>query len=184
MPSEREKMVAGELYDPEDPELRDAHRQARRLADEYNRTIIDDEERALELLNELFGSTGETPYIEPDLRCDYGFNIHVGDDFFANANCVFLDVCPIEFGDDCMLGPAVQVYTATHPIDAEERTAGREYGKPVTVGDDAWIGGNAVINPGVTIGDGVVVASGAVVTEDVPDDVVVAGNPARVVKEL
>ncbi|MFC7115109.1 sugar O-acetyltransferase [Natronoarchaeum sp. GCM10025703] len=184
MTSEKEKMVIGELYDPEDPELDAAHDRARRLTRQYNDAPIDDEEQRQELLAELFGSVGENPYVEPDFRCDYGFNITVGDDFFANVNCIILDVCPVEIGDDCMLGPSVHIYTATHPIDAHERSQGLEYGKPVTIGDDVWIGGQAVINPGVTVGDGVVIGSGAVVTEDVPDDVVVQGNPATVIKEL
>jgi maltose O-acetyltransferase len=122
--------------------------------------------------------------VEPPFRCDYGTQIHVGDDCFANYGCVVLDVCRVAFGDDCLLGPGVHVYTATHPLDAESRRSGLEYGKPVTVGDEVWVGGRAVLNPGVTVGDRAMVASGAVVTEDVPSDCVVQGNPAEVVKRL
>jgi maltose O-acetyltransferase len=184
MPSEKEKMRAGEMYDPMDETLVAERRAARRLTERYNATGADEDDERADLLGELFGSVGENALVEPTFKCDYGYNVSVGDDFFANFDCVFLDVCPIEFGDGCMLAPGVHVYTATHPLDAERRVSGREYGKPVSVGDRAWFGGRAVVNPGVTIGDDVVVASGAVVTEDVPDNVVVQGNPARVVKEL
>ncbi|WP_135303967.1 sugar O-acetyltransferase [Haloarcula amylovorans] len=184
MASEKEKMLNGDRYDPSDPELVAERERARELTRQFNRTGPSDDEERAAILDDLFGSLGETVTVEPPFRCDYGYNIRVGEGFFANFDCVFLDVCPIEFGESCMLGPSVHVYTATHPLDASERVAGPEYGKPVTVGDNAWIGGQAVLNPGVTLGDDVVVGSGAVVTEDVPDSVVVQGNPATVVKEL
>ncbi|MWG36006.1 sugar O-acetyltransferase [Halomarina oriensis] len=184
MDSEREKMLAGEPYDPSDAELVADRRRAESTAAEYNRTDPDESDERQRLLDGLFGSVGEHVSVEPPVRCDYGSNVHVGDRFFANVDCVFLDVCRIEFGDDCMLGPGVHVYTATHPLNPEERAAGLEYGKPVTVGDDVWVGGRAVLNPGVTVGDGAMVASGAVVTEDVPPRVVVQGNPADVVREI
>jgi maltose O-acetyltransferase len=184
MPSEKEKMLAGEMYDPSDPTLVEERRAARRLTAAFNATAADEADRRESLLRDLFGSVGENPHVEPPFRCDYGYNLHVGDDFAANFDCVILDVCRVEFGDDCMVAPGVHVYTATHPLDADERVAGEEYGKPVTVGDRVWLGGGAVVNPGVTIGDDSVVASGAVVTGDVPSDVLVQGNPAEVVKEL
>ncbi|MDS0282619.1 sugar O-acetyltransferase [Haloarcula onubensis] len=184
MPTERERMLAGELYDPRDPELVAERERARELVQLYNRTGATDRESRRLLLSELFGAVGERPTVEPPFRCDYGEQLSVGDDFFANFGCVFLDVCPIAFGDRCLLGPSVHVYAATHPLDAETRAAGRECGEPVTVGDDVWIGGQAVLNPGVDIGDRAVVASGAVVTDDVPADAVVGGNPATVVREL
>jgi maltose O-acetyltransferase len=184
MPSEKEKMLAGEMYDPADETLVEERLAARRLTEAFNATGADEAERRDSLLRDLFGSAGETLTVEPTFKCDYGYNVHVGDDFFANFDCVFLDVCRVEFGDECMLAPGVHVYTATHPLDAEERMAGEEYGKPVTVGDRVWFGGRAVVNPGVTVGDDSVVASGAVVTRDVPSGVVVQGNPAEIVKEL
>ncbi|MFC4358282.1 sugar O-acetyltransferase [Halobium salinum] len=177
-------MLAGDLYDPSDAQLVGERREARRLVRDLNATTEDELDERADLVEALFGSTGAEPFVEPAFRCDYGYNLHVGDGFFANFDCVFLDVCRIEFGDRCMLGPGVHVYTATHPLDAAERARGPEYGKPVTVGDDVWVGGRAVLNPGVTVGDRAMVASGAVVTEDVPADAVVQGNPAEVVKRL
>ncbi|TYL38636.1 acetyltransferase [Natronococcus pandeyae] len=184
MGSEKEKMLRGELYDASDPELVTERRRARELTRQYNRTPADDHERRRRLLNELFGSVGDQCQVESPFRCDYGYNVHVGENFYANFDCVVLDVCRVEIGRNCLLGPGVHIYTATHPLDASERTEGREYGNPVTIGDDVWVGGRAVLNPGVTVGDGAVVASGAVVTEDVPAEVVVQGNPATVVTEL
>ena len=177
-------MLAGEPYDPTDPTLVDDRERARDLTRQINDADPNDADRRRELLDELFGSIGEDVAVQPPFRCDYGYNVHVGDDFFANYDCVFLDACRIEFGDECMLAPGVHVYTATHSIDPVERTSGTEYGEPVTVGDRAWIGGRAVLNPGVSVGDDAVVASGAVVTDDVPDGVVVGGNPAEIIREV
>ena len=184
MSTEKEKMLAGERYDPSDPELVAERERARELVRAYNRTGPGAQARRRVVLDELLGSVGESIVVEPQFRCDYGSQLHVGDGFFANFGCVFLDVCRIEFGDRCLLGPGVHVYTATHSLDPAERAAGIEYGKPVTVGDDVWLGGRAVLNPGVTVGDRSVVASGSVVTDDVPAGVVVRGNPATVVREI
>lgn len=184
MKTEKEKMLAGKLYNAGDPELVNDRVNARRLTRLYNETLETDLESRTELLKTLFGSTGESLYIEPTFRCDYGSNIHVGENFYANFDCVFLDVCEIRIGDNCFVAPGVHIYTATHPLNAQERISGVEYGIPVTIGDNVWIGGRAVINPGVKIGNNVVVASGAVVTKDVPDNVVVGGNPARVIIEI
>lgn len=184
MKTEKEKMLQGELYMAWDPELREERLRARKLTRLINATTeVDRDVRAM-LFKQLFGSTGESLFIEPPFYCDYGYNIHVGENFFANFDCVILDVCPVRIGANCAMAPGVHIYTATHPLDARERIKGPEYGKPVTIGDNAWIGGRAVINPGVTIGNDVVIASGAIVTRDVPDSVVVAGNPARVIKRL
>ncbi|MFN7253415.1 MAG: maltose O-acetyltransferase [Anaerobacillus sp.] len=184
MKTEKEKMLNGELYFSADRELVDDRTNARRLTRLYNETIETEENKRKELLIELLGSTGEHLYIEPTFRCDYGYNIHVGENFYANFDCVFLDVCEIRIGDNCMVAPGVHIYTATHPLDAIERISGAEYGKPVTIGHNAWIGGRAVINPGVNIGNNVVIASGAVVTKDIPDNVVVGGNPAKIIKQI
>ncbi|QCJ48288.1 MULTISPECIES: sugar O-acetyltransferase [Haloprofundus] len=184
MTTEREKMLRGDPYDPFDPRLVEERSRARSLTRWYNDTEETETETRAALLAELFGTVGENAFVEPPFRCDYGSQIHVGDEFFANFGCVMLDVCEIRFGSHCLLGPGVHVYTATHPLDAETRREGVEFGDPVTVGDDVWVGGQAVLNPGVSVGDRAVVASGAVVTGDVPSDVVVGGNPARVLKEL
>ncbi|MBB6175631.1 maltose O-acetyltransferase [Anoxybacillus tengchongensis] len=184
MKSEKEKMVSGQLYRATDPELVKEREHARKLTRLLNETLETEHERRVALLKELFGSTGEHVYIEPPFYCDYGYNIHVGENFFANFNCVFLDVCEIRIGNNCLIGPGVHIYTATHPIDPTERASGLEYGKPVIIGDHVWIGGRAIINPGVNIGNNVVIASGAVVTKDVPNNVVVAGNPAKIIKQL
>lgn len=184
MKTEKEKMLNGELYHAADPQLLQERLNARRLTRLYNQTIETDDNKRTKLLKELFGSTGENLYIEPTFRCDYGYNIHVGENFYANFDCVFLDVCEIRIGDNCMIAPGVHIYTATHPLDPIERISGAEYGLPVHIGHNVWIGGRAVINPGVTIGDNVVIASGAVVTKDVPDNVVAGGNPAKIIKQI
>jgi len=184
MKTEKEKMLAGELYNPEDTELVEARRNARRLTRLYNETTEIESNIREKMLKELFGSTGDNLFVEPTFRCDYGSNIFIGENFFANFDCVMLDICEIRIGDNCFLAPSVHIYTATHPLHPYQRIAGNEYGKPVTIGNNVWIGGRAIINPGVTIGDNVVVSSGAVVTKDVPDNMLVGGNPAKVIKEI
>ena len=183
MSVEKQKMIAGEYYRPGDETLRADRLRARHLVYRYNHTAPDEKTERQNILAELLGQS-EGAYIEPSFRCDYGYNIYLGKNFYANFDCVMLDVCPVRIGDNCMLAPGVHIYTATHPLDAEERNSGVEFGKPVNIGNNVWIGGRAVINPGVTIGDNVVVASGAVVTKDVPANVVVGGNPAKIIKTL
>ncbi|WP_028782412.1 sugar O-acetyltransferase [Thalassobacillus devorans] len=184
MKTEKEKMLAGEMYDPADPVLVKEREEARRKVRLYNQTQETEGEERARLLHDLLGSAGENVFMEPTIRFDYGKNTHVGDNFFANFDCIILDVCEVRFGDNCLLAPSVQVYTATHPLDSGERNSGKEYAKPITFGDNVWVGGNAVINPGVTVGDNAVIASGAVVTKDVPANVVVGGNPAKVIKQI
>ncbi|HLR61916.1 MAG TPA: sugar O-acetyltransferase [Lentibacillus sp.] len=184
MKSEKEKMLNGELYNAADPELTADREQARMLTRLFNQTLETDGLKRVELLKQLFGSTGENIDIEPSFRCDYGYNIHAGENFYANFDCVVLDVCHVRLGDNCLLGPGVHIYTATHPVDLAARHSGEEFGKPVTIGRNVWIGGRAVINPGVTIGHNVVITSGAVVTKDVPANVIVGGNPAKVIKQI
>ncbi|MBE6183567.1 acetyltransferase [Bacillus ginsengihumi] len=184
MKSEKKKMINGERYDPSDNELVKDRERARRITRMFNQTLETEIDKRKELLKELFGSTGDDLFIEPSFRCDYGYNIHVGEHFFANFNCVILDICEVRIGDNCFIAPGVHIYTATHPLDPLERNSGVEFGKPVTIGDNVWIGGRAVINPGVKIGNNVVIASGAVVTKDIPDHVVVGGNPAAIIKNI
>jgi maltose O-acetyltransferase len=177
-------MLAGEPYDPTDPDLVAARRRARRLTRTYDRTDAGDGSRRGAILDALFGTAPDDARVEPPVRCDYGANVHVGPEFYANVGCVLLDPGRVEFGARCLLGPAVHVYTATHPLDAAARAAGLERAAPVTVGDDVWLGGRAVLTPGVTVGDRAVVAAGAVVVDDVPPDALVGGTPARVVRRL
>lgn len=184
MKTEKEKMLKGELYNAADPELVKERENARMLTRIYNQTLETEYTKRTDILTKLFGSIGENTFIEPNLRCDYGYNIHVGENFYANFDCTFLDVCEIRIGMNCFIAPGVHVYTATHPLNPHERISGTEYGKPVNIGNNVWIGGRAVINPGVNIGNNVVIASGAVVTKDVPDHVVVGGNPARIIKQV
>lgn len=184
MKTEKEKMLAGEMYNPSNPELMKDRENARRLVRMYNQTADTEGDKRTKLLKELLGSTGEHIQMEPNIRFDYGYNTYVGENFFANFDCTILDVCEVRFGDNCMLGPSVQIYTATHPLHPAERNSGKEYAKPITFGDNVWIGGGAIINPGVVVGNNVVIASGAVVTKNVPDNVVVGGNPAKVIKQI
>jgi maltose O-acetyltransferase len=184
MATEKEKMIHGESYRPNDLQLEQERIEARRITRLYNATLENETEKRTLLIKQLFGSTGENIGIEPNFRCDYGYNIHVGENFYANFDCTILDVCKVNIGDNCMLAPGVHIYTATHPLDPQERISGMEYGKPVKIGDNVWVGGGSIINPGITIGNNAVVASGAVVTKDVPDNVVVGGNPAKVIKVL
>jgi maltose O-acetyltransferase len=182
--TEKQKMLAGQLYDPGDAELTKDRRHAQKTCQGYNKITEDYRIQRSQILKEFLGSTGNHLTIEPSFKCDYGYNIHVGENFYANYDVIILDICEVRFGDNCMLAPRVCIYTATHPLNPHDRNAGEEYGKSVTIGNNVWIGGNAVINPGVTLGDNVVVASGAVVTKSFPSNVVIGGNPARVIKEV
>ena len=183
MSEEKQKLIAGELYVSGDAELKADRLLARQLLHRYNHSAPEERELRKALLTELLGHAGDA-YIEPTFRCDYGYNIFLGKNFYANFDCVMLDVCPIHIGENCMLAPGVHIYTATHPLDPVERNSGKEYGKPVTIGHNVWIGGRAVINPGVTIGDNAIVASGSVVVKNVPANAVVGGNPAQIIKML
>ena len=184
MRTEWEKMIAGELYHALDPELSALRRRARLLTRELNASRDDEEELRRRVLRELIPNAGPGLWIEPPFYCDYGRNITAGERVFMNFDCVVLDVAPVSIGDNTQLGPAVQIYTATHPLDAVERRSGLEYGRTIVIGSDVWIGGAAVICPGVTIGSRSVIGAGSVVTRDIPADVFAAGNPCRVVREL
>ena len=182
--TEKAKMLAGELYRSIDPELIADTERAQRLVAQYNATSGEATEIRLALLHQLFGSLGDGTVIRPLFACDYGYNIRLGRNAFINFNCVFLDCASIEIGDNLQMGPAVQIYTATHPLEADLRRSGLEYARPVSIGHDVWIGGGAIILPGVTIGDRSVIGAGSVVVHDVPAAKVVAGNPARIIREL
>jgi maltose O-acetyltransferase len=180
MPSEREKMIAGELYRASDPELVAANLRAQELLARYNATAPADAAARDALLRELFGGVGDGSTVKPRFSCDYGFNIRAGRNLFVNYDCVFLDVAPIDIGDDVQIAPAVQILTATHPLDPAVRRSGLEGGRPIRIGHNVWIGGGAIVLPGVTVGDDAVIGAGSVVTRDVPAGAVVVGNPARV----
>ena len=182
--TEKQKMLAGQLYDASDPQLSAERRTARLLLGQFNQSNEDQQELRRDLLGKLLPHADEIPRIEPPFYCDYGSNIHMGQKVYFNFNCVVLDVCKVTIGSRVLFGPAVQIYAATHPIDAATRATGLENGKQVTIGSDVWVGGGAILCPGVTIGDRSVIAAGAVVVKDVPADVVVGGNPARVIRQL
>jgi maltose O-acetyltransferase len=183
MTSERDKMLAGELYDPLDPDLVARRVRARDLCQALNATRESETEQRRAILRDLFGAGGDTVWMQPPFYCDYGDNIHLGERVFFNFNCVVLDVCRVTIGDFTLFGPAVQIYTPLHPLDAASRRQ-EEYGKPVDIGADVWVGGGAIILPGVSIGARSVIGAGSVVTRDVPAGVFAAGNPCRVIREI
>jgi maltose O-acetyltransferase len=179
MTSEREKMLAGDHYDPGDAELSGLRSAAQVFMSSYNQTIVDDVAERDALLQAHIGAVGENCEIRSPFYVDYGVNIYVGDRVFLNYNCVLLDVCTIHIGSGTQVGPAVQIVTADHPRDPADRAAGLEMGKPISIGENVWIGSQAVILPGVTIGDDAIVGAGSIVTRDVPPGITVVGNPAR-----
>lgn len=183
MTTESEKMATQQWFNPADRELVAQRRRAKQLCRQLNAQGPDPFKAHQQLARQLFGSVGSC-YIEPDFWCDYGSNIHLGQRFYANHHCVMLDAATITIGDDVLLGPSVQIYTVSHPMAASERVTGIEQAHPVTIANRVWIGGGAIILPGVSIGEGAVVAAGAVVNQDVAPYTLVAGQPARFIKEL
>jgi maltose O-acetyltransferase len=182
--SEREKMLRGELYLGNDPELVELRRRARALTSAYNQTTQDKPEERTRLLQALLGRCGKQVWIEPPFYCDYGGQIVFGDGVYLNFNCVFLDCAAIDVGDNVKFGPSVQLYAAHHPVAALERIAGPELASPIRIGKNCWIGGGAVVCPGVSIGDNTTIGAGSVVVRDIPANVVAVGNPCRVVRQL
>jgi maltose O-acetyltransferase len=180
----RERMLAGDLYIADDPELAEASSRALDLADAYNATSVRQRRLRRRLLEELLGAIGEGTEIRPPFQVDYGSNLRIGARCFANFGLIALDVAPITIGDDVQIGPNVQLLTPTHPLEPGPRREKWEAAQPITVGDNVWLGGGVIVLPGVTIGDNTVVGAGAVVTRDLPADVVAVGNPARVVRRL
>ncbi|NNU80533.1 sugar O-acetyltransferase [Halovulum dunhuangense] len=172
-------MLAGLPYRPGDAELAGMRARAQRLMKRYNQTTLDDADLRREILGELLGHIGAGSVIRTPFLVDYGTHIRIGDGVFLNYGCVLLDVCDITIGDGTQIGPAVQIYAADHPRSPEERAAGLELGRPVTIGRNVWIGGGAILLPGITVGDDAIIAAGAVVTRDVAPGVTVRGNPAR-----
>jgi maltose O-acetyltransferase len=176
-------MLAGELYDPLDLELCAARERARDLCQTLNATREAEQDERRRILCALFGAGGETVWLQPPFFCDYGANIELGERVFFNFNCVVLDVCRVRIGDYTMFGPSVQIYTASHPLNATLRRT-EEFGKPIEIGSDVWVGGGAIICPGVRIGSRSVIGAGSVVTRDIPEAVFAAGNPCRIIREI
>jgi maltose O-acetyltransferase len=176
-------MLAGELYDPLDSELVLARDRARDLCQDLNATRERDQDVRRSILKQLFGLGGDSVRMQPPFFCDYGSNILLGERVFFNFNCVVLDVCVVKIGDFTLFGPAVQIYTATHPLNAELRRK-QEFAKPIEIGCDVWVGGGAIICPGAKIGSKSVIGAGSVVTRDTPEGVFAAGNPCRVIREI
>ncbi|HYO87432.1 MAG TPA: sugar O-acetyltransferase [Candidatus Limnocylindrales bacterium] len=177
-------MLAGELYRAADPELSALRARCRDLLYAFNHSREAEKDLRRTLLQDLLGAGGDTVWIEPPFYFDYGGNIRLGQNVYMNFNCVVLDVTAVTIGSRTLFGPNVQLYTATHPVNAAERSGGAEFGRAITIGDDVWVGGSAVILPGVTIGSRTVIGAGAVVTKDLPDGVFAAGNPCRVLRPL
>lgn len=182
--SEKVKMLKGEMYNPFDPVLVEERFNARQLFQKFNSQGEELLKERFQTLFELIPNAGKGLFVEPPFYCDYGYNIKAGKQLFMNFNCCILDVMEVQIGDNCMFGPNVQIYTATHPLEAKARNSGRENAKPISIGNNVWIGGGAIVCPGVTIGNNVVIGAGAVVTKNIPDDVFVGGNPAKIIKEI
>ena len=183
MRTERLKMLAGELYDPMDRELVEGRIRARDLCLALNSSRETQKEERRRILTALIGQGGESAWIQPPFFCDYGSNIELGERVFFNFNCVVLDVCKVKIGDFTLFGPAVQILTPMHPLNALQRRK-KEFGKPIEIGSDVWVGGGAIILPGVRIGSQAVIGAGSIVTRDIPEGVFAAGNPCRLIRKV
>lgn len=185
MKTEKEKMLCGEIYDGNyDTELLNERQECKTKCFAYNNLSPMQKDHKIELLTKLLGKCTQNIIIEPHFWCDYGYNIEVGDNFYANHNLVILDGAKVKFGDNVFIAPNCSFFTPGHPLDVERRNKGLEYAYPITVGNNVWIGGNVTILPGVTIGDNTVIGAGSVVTKDIPENVVAVGNPCRVIKQI
>ena len=183
--TEREKMINALPYKANDSELVKLRSSVRKILGPFNQVGVNELEEQVAMLKQLLGSAGEGSWIEPPFYCDYGFNITVGKDFYMNFDGVILDVAPVTIGDNVMCATKVQILTATHSVDPDERNfSGTELGKPVVIGDRVWLGAGVIVCPGVTIGDEAVIGAGSVVTRDIPSRVFAAGNPCRVIREI
>ena len=182
--TEKEKMLSGKYYIHKDDELRAMSRRSRELVYEFNTSFWDESEKRKEIIKKLFGEIGKNFSILQTINCCYGSNIFIGDNFFSNYDCIFLDVNTITIGSNVLLGPRVNLFTAGHPIDKDVRNEHYEYGLPIKIGNDVWIGGGAIVLPGVNIGNNVVIGAGSVVTKDIPDNVVDVGNPCKVIRKI
>ena len=182
--TEKERMINGKLYHALDDSLREDMKECKLKLYKFNNLTMDNLKERIEILREILGSSEEMVYIEPPFYCDYGKNISVGNNFYANYNLHVLDCAKVTIGENVLIGPMCGIYTACHPIDAEIRATGLEIAKEVKIGNDVWIGGGVTINPGVTIGSNVVIGSGSVVTKDIPDNCIAFGNPCKVQRTI
>ena len=182
--TEKEKMLAGELFYSPDEQLKEERLRAKELLYDYNHLRPDETDKKETLIKKLLGSIGQEFSIGQPFYCDYGYNIHIGSHFYANTGCVMLDCGKITIGNHVFLAPHVQLYTVNHPIHLEQRDADYEYTKPITIKDHVWIGGNSTVLPGVTIGENSIIGAGSVVTKDIPANVIAVGNPCRILREL
>lgn len=182
--NQKDRMIAGLPYLPGRDGLKELHRQCQEKLYEYNFLPPDRWHERPKLIAGLVGSCGVRPVIEPPFHCDYGFNIHLGQNFYANFNLTILDCGLVRIGDNVLCAPNVAIYTAGHPLHPQSRNSGYEYGRAISIGSNVWLGGNVVVNPGVSIGDNVVIGSGSVVTKDIPDNTLAAGNPCRVIRMI
>lgn len=184
MKSEKEKMIAGKPYKAFGDELLNERQHAKELVFDFNNLRPSEIEKRNGLLKQLLGKTQQNFFIEPPFRCDYGYNIELGNNFYANYNLIILDCAKVSFGNNVLIGPNVGIYTAGHPLHFEKRNEEFEHAFPITIGNNVWIGGNVVINPGVIIGDNSVIGSGSIVTKDIPSNVIAVGNPCKVLREI
>ncbi len=180
---EKEKMISGGMYNPADAELYQNRIHAKTLCNAYNQLMPSDVDKKKTILKELLGKFNDSGCIEPNFFCDYGYNIEVGENFYANHNLVILDCAKVKFGNNVFIGPNCGIYTACHPTNSQERIKGIEFAKPITIGSNVWIGGNTCILPGITIGDNVVIGAGSVITKNISSNVVAVGNPCKPIKE-
>lgn len=179
-----ELMLAGKLHHWNDPEIQELGKKAEYLIERYNATKVDEDEIRKSIRKELLGKGGDKCGIRPPFRCDYGKFIEIGEGTFINYDCIILDACKVTIGKHVLIGPRTCIYSASHPIYAPVRAEGYDVSKPVTIGDYVWLGGNVVVNPGVTIGQGSIIGAGSVVTKDIPANVIAAGNPCKVIREI
>jgi len=182
--TEREKMLSGELYLASDIELMEMHQAAKNLIRQLNFSEPEDVNSRIQITKRLFGRIGNNFSIEPPFYCDYGCHIVAGDNLYINYDCTILDCNMVYLGNNVLIAPKVQIYTASHPTDPQIRLSGKEFAEPVTIGDNVWLGGGAIVCPGVSIGNNVTIGAGSVVTKDIPNNVVAVGNPCRVIKVL
>jgi maltose O-acetyltransferase len=184
MNSEKEKMISGKLYKAFGKELLNERQYAKEQIFRFNSFHPQEIDKRNEVIKMLLGKTKNSFFIEPPFRCDYGYNIEIGENFYSNYNLIILDCAKVIIGDNVLIGPNVGIYTAGHPLHYEIRKQEYEFALPVRIGNNVWIGGNVVLNPGITIGDNSVIGSGSVVTKDIPGNVIAAGNPCKVIREI